>query len=182
MKKLLLVSALMCAILGVAASGGNASARLLVAGAGASPVSGHVVLNARASGPLVGTLSPVAPAVGFLRAPEVIPVFGPSNLTGTRDLSGTVTCIGLLPGQPAVAVSGDLDTPVVSQFGIFTNFTVLLSGFEPAGLGSIQVWINELLPFSHCGTDLFFAAGQELPEVVAVSRVVKGHFAINGIG
>lgn len=176
MKRFLLVGVLICAIVGVAGSAATASAPLLVTGAGASPVSGHVVLNARATGP--GTAQPfsVFPAVGFLRAPKVVPFFGPSNVSGAVDLSGTVTCIGVwLPG--AVSVSGTLDKPVSGA----NNFTVLLRGSSATGRGSIQVWALPQLPsFDPCGTLLFFIAGEELPEVRAASLVVQGHFTVVG--
>src|SRR5215217_3934815 len=103
MKKFLLVGALMCAMIGVAASAATASIPLRVTGAGASTTSGQVVVNARATGPTAGPFFPVAPAVGFLRAPDSY--FG--------NLSGRVTCMSVwLPGF-AVSVSGTLDTPLV---------------------------------------------------------------------
>lgn len=180
MKKFLLVSALMCVIVGTAASTAT-STPLLVSGAGASAVSGEVVLNARATGPGTPPLFPVYPAVGFLRAPAVVPYFGPSGVSGTVDLSGRVTCIGVWTGLRAVSVSGTLNTPIFAPGGIVHNFTVLLVGSSQAGRGSIQAWaLGQLSPFDPCGTLLFFSAGQELADVRANSLVSQGHFNIMG--
>src|SRR5215208_3342480 len=86
MKKLLLVSAVMCALVGVAASPAAARTSVFVAGTGASAVSGQVVVGAIATGPLVdGPFGAVAPAVGFVRTTN----------SSFGDLSGTVTCIGM---------------------------------------------------------------------------------------
>jgi hypothetical protein len=172
MKKFQLVSAITCAVVGIAASAATAGTPLMVTGAGSSSGYGHVVVNARATGPATGEFFPVAPAVGFLRAPEV-----PGFPDGTRDLSGKVTCIGLWPGVDAVAVSGNLGTPVVQNGLVYPNFTFLLWS-SATGRNAIQVWADRLLPFSPCGTDLFFSAGQEDPEVIALSRLLQGHFNI----
>jgi hypothetical protein len=173
MKKFLLVSGIACAVVGIAASAAAAGAPLMVTGAGAAAGYGHVVVNARATGPATGEFFPVAPAVGFLHAPKV-PEFPPG-----LDLSGKVTCIGLWPGMDAVAVSGNLETPLVQNGFVYPNFTFLLwSG--ATGRNAIQVWADRLLPFSPCGADLFFLDDQELPEVVASSRLLQGHFNIKG--
>lgn len=174
MKKFQLVSAITCVVVGIAASAATAGVPLMVTGAGASSGSGQVVVNARATGPATGEFFPVAPAVGFLRAPEV-----PGFPDGTHDLSGKVTCIGLWPGVHAVAVSGDLATPVVQNGVVYPNFTLLVWA-SATGRNAIQVWADRLLPSSSCGTDLFFSAGQEDPEVVALSRLLRGHFNIMG--
>ena len=60
MKKFLLVSALICAIAGVAAQVAMAGPRLLVTGAGASPVAAQVVLHAEATGPATAAGSPAS--------------------------------------------------------------------------------------------------------------------------
>ena len=131
MRKRLLLSALVCVIGGVATSVA-AAGNPVIAGAGFSAISGKLVLNARATEPIVGSGIPgVAPpsqdlsATGFLRAPAV-PVG-----TGTLDLSGSVTCIGVwLPGF-AVAVSGTLNKPLVNSFdgSPVPNFTLLIWRF-----------------------------------------------------
>jgi hypothetical protein len=133
MKKFLLVSAVMGAGHGVAASAAMARTPLLVTGAGASTTSGQVVVSARATGPTLGSLPSVAPATGFLRAPGVSPQI--STISGTVNLSGRVTCIGVRL-QDAVAVSGTLDTPIVSAGGfVWRNFTLLINNDPSMGRG-----------------------------------------------
>jgi hypothetical protein len=103
----------------------------------------------------------VFPAEGFLDARDLTPAFGVSG-----NLRGRVTCIGAPVGWHAVAISGP-------------NFTVLLRPSTNTGLGTIQVWGPGPF-FDDCGANLFFAAGQELPETLAASLVVRGHFMIMG--
>jgi hypothetical protein len=164
MKKLLLLSALMCVIVGVAAATATASRSLFVAGAGASSVSGQVVVGARATGPAVpGPFFPVAPAVGFVSA----------RGSSFGDLTGTVTCIGVAQGGRAAIVSGNLATPFVSGGFTYPNFSLLISA------GATAAWI-EILPdnlegLGPCGTSLFFAAG--IPSLPS-DTLLSGRFVI----
>jgi hypothetical protein len=114
--------------------------------------------------------------VGFLRAPAV-----PAFPTGTRDLSGTVTCIGVeTPFQ--IAVSGTLDTPLVADNVTFPDFTVLIN----TGVGSTPwIWIlPSIVPGpagGPCGVTLFFLAG--LPETYLLPgfHLTRGQLVITGI-
>jgi len=114
MKRSLLVSALVCAIFGLAAPLATATAHNpLVVGAGFSTVSGPFVVNARATEPIDSSNFENLSAVGFLRAPQAA-----NGRSGPRsNLSGTVTCMGFINGQ--VAVSGRLDTPLSSTASPF---------------------------------------------------------------
>lgn len=165
MKKLLLFGAVLCGGV-LATSSAKATPPLLVVGAGGSTVSGHVVVNARATGQATGEFIPVAPAVGSLRV----------RGSWLGDLSGSVTCIGLA-GPNAAIVSGNLDTPFVSGGFTLPNFSLIVVG----GHDVIRPWI-EILPDSlaglfPCGTSLFFSAGiPDLPNDV----VVNGQFLILG--
>jgi hypothetical protein len=143
-----------------------AAPSLLVTGAGASTTSGHVVVNARATGAAVGPFIPVAPATGSVRVRGSF--FG--------DLSGSVTCIGLA-GPNAAVVSGNLDTPFTSGGFTFANFSLLLITTN----AQLRSWIsfapNNLGAAFPCGTSLFFTFGvPNLPN----DFVVNGRFTILG--
>jgi hypothetical protein len=166
MKKFLLVSAIVCALVGTTASPAAARTSVFVTGAGASAVSGQVVVHAIATGPLVdGPFGAVAPAVGFVRTPG----------SSFDDLSGTVTCIGIAQGGRAAIVSGNLATPFVSGGFTYPNFSLIVSA------GATVPWI-EIFPdnldgdgLGPCGTSLFFSFFIPLlPE----DELVRGHFAI----
>jgi hypothetical protein len=175
MKKFLLLSALVCAIVGVAASAAL-GAPLLVTGAGFSAQSGQLVVNARGIGPTPQWSFESTPAVGFLRAPAV-----PAYPSGTLDLSGRVTCIaGWLPN--AVAVSGTLDTPLV--YGDFTtrNFSLLIQGSGRAP----WLWVTPSIlgpstGAGPCGMTLFFLAGLDLTYQLPEYHLRTGHILIAGI-
>jgi hypothetical protein len=157
------VGAVVCASF-FAASIANAAPSLLVTGAGASTSLGHVVVNARATGPATGA-PPVFPAVGFMRA---------SDLFG--DLRGSVTCIGLL-APSAVIVSGNLDTPFVAGGFAYPNFSLIMFLGGDVSSNWIRLFVDNLslLPNAPCGESLFFLAG--LPDL-ANDHVVKGNFQI----
>jgi hypothetical protein len=169
MKKFLLVSALMCAIVGVAASMAVAG-NPVVAGAGFSPNLGHIVLNARATEPMVGSGSQDLAATGFLRARNV-----PTS-TGSADLSGTVTCIGVwLPGF-AVAVSGTLNTPDRATFSLLIwrafgdkPWLAFFPGVPIPGPAA-----------GTCGIQLFFLAGLETTFELPAYHLTTGNLVING--
>jgi hypothetical protein len=164
MRRLLLLAAVVCGSL-VAAGTSNATPSLLVAGAGASTASGHVVINARAIGPATGS-PPVFPAVGFLRARNSR--FG--------DLSGSVTCIGLFTPS-AVIVSGHLDTPVVSGGFTFPDFSLIVFSGGNDSPDWIRLFVGDLssVPNAPCAESLFFLAG--LPDLPN-DHLVNGHFQI----
>lgn len=167
--KAFVVSIAMCAcVLGVAAPAG-ADPPLMVVGAGSSAISGHVVVNARATGPLSGG---VAPADGTFRAQR------PSG----EDLSGTVTCIGLLfPGR--AVVSGTLDTPVVSGGFTFPHFSLVVDDSGSGRDSWIGLFVTNLSAMGgleDCGTLLFFDAALTMPEALPFVLVRKGSFQILG--
>lgn len=165
MKKFLLVSAVMCALVGVAASPAAARTSVFVAGTGASAVSGQVVVGAIATGPLVdGPFGEVAPAVGFVRTAG-------SSFFG--DLSGTVTCIGIEQGGRAAIVSGNLATPYVSGGFTYANFSLIVSA--GATVPWIEIFPDNLDGLGPCGTSLFFAVG--IPSLPG-DALVRGQFAI----
>jgi hypothetical protein len=162
-----LVGAAICACL-LAPSVAKAAPSLLVTGAGASSVSGQVVVNARATGPAVGSFVPVAPATGFIQ------VRGSSY----GDLGGTVTCIGLA-GPNAAIVSGNLSTPVVSGGFTYPNFSLLVVSPNPQIRSWISFFPDNLSGLFPCGTSLFFTFGvPSLPN----DFVVNGRFTILGAG
>ena len=166
MQKFLLFSAFVCVTAGVAASVATAG-KPVIAGAGFSTNLGHIVLNARATEPMVGLGSQDLAATGFLRAPSV-PMFGSANL------SGTVTCIGVWLGS-AVAVSGTLNTP---DHATFSLLIWRFAGDRP--------WLAFLpgIPIPSpaagtCGIQLFFLGWEEtfaLPEY----HLSSGNLVING--
>jgi hypothetical protein len=165
------VAAVACgSVLALAAPAG-ADPPLMVNGAGSSAVSGHVVVNARATGPASGTGIPVWPAEGMLR------VRGSNG-----DLQGSVTCIGLLfPGR--AIVSGTLDTPVVSGGFTFPHFSLVVDE-NSAGPGSwIGLFVTDLAALGgtgQCGAPLFFSASLMMPEALPNVLVTKGDFQIHG--
>lgn len=166
MKKVLIGAAICVCLL--APSVAKAAPSLLVTGAGASSTSGHVVVNARATGPAVGSFVPVAPATGFVQ------VRGSSY----GDLGGSVTCIGVA-GPNAAIVSGNLSTPFVSGGFTYSNFSLLVVSPNP----QIRSWISfspdNLSALFPCGTSLFFTFGvPSLPN----DFVVNGRFTILGAG
>jgi hypothetical protein len=166
MKKVLVVGAI-CVFL-LAPSIAKAAPSLLVTGAGASSISGHVVVNARATGPAVGSFVPVAPATGFIQ------VRGSSY----GDLGGSVTCIGLA-GPNAAIVSGNLSTPFVSGGFTYPNFSLIVVSPNP----QIRSWINfgpnNLSTQFPCATSLFFTF--DIPSLPN-DFVVNGRFTILGAG
>jgi hypothetical protein len=154
-----------------AAASAGADQPLLVTGAGASATSGHVVVHARATGPATGTGIPVAPADGFLR----------TRGSSAGDLTGSVTCIGVLfPGR--AIVSGTLDTPVVSGGFTFPHFSLIV-GDGGEGDSWIALFVTNLAGLGgvdSCGTSLFFSAGLLEPETFPQLVVSRGDFQILG--
>src|SRR5438105_14766686 len=84
------------AMLAAAGSAPASAPFLQVNGAGYTSKAGHVVINARTTGPL-GELT--APATGFVKIAGSI--YG--------DLTGSVACVGTLGSGPSAAVSGTLN-------------------------------------------------------------------------
>ena len=166
------VTALACgSVLALAAPAG-ADPPLMVTGAGSSATSGHVVLNARATGASTGTGIPVWPAEGSIRAK--------GSFWG--DLRGSVTCIGLLfPGR--AIVSGTLDTPIVSGGFTFPNFSLIVDE-NSSGPGSwIALYVTNLSALGgpdECASSLFFDAALTMPEALPFVLVNKGDFQILG--
>lgn len=164
-----------CACVLVVAAPAGADPPLMVTGAGSSATSGHVAVNARATGPSAGTGIPVWPADGAIRVKGSF----------WSDLRGSVTCIGLLfPGR--AIVSGTLDTPVVSGSFTFPHFSLVV---DDSGSGR-NSWIGlfvanlDLLGGGpeECGASLFFSASLMLPEALPNLLVTKGGFHILGDG
>jgi hypothetical protein len=150
-------------VFGVSASAAAASV-LLVTGAGTSTTSGHIVVTARAVEPATGDPA-VSPAVGFFRDSDS--AFGA--------LSGAVACIGSL-NPNAIVVSGNLETPVVSEGFTYPSFSLLIGRATNGEPDWVRLFIDDLsLMPSDCGTSLFFAAG--VPDFSA-DALVTGHFAI----
>src|SRR5688572_24846251 len=159
----------------VVASPAGADPPLMVTGAGSSATSGHVVVNARATGPSAGTGIPVWPADGSIRTKGAF----------WGDLRGSVTCIGLLfPGR--AIVSGTLTTPIVSGGFAFPNFSLVVDE-SSSGPGSwIALFVTNLALLGggpqECGASLFFSASLMLPEALPNILVTKGDFHILGDG
>jgi hypothetical protein len=156
----------------VVASPAGAGPPLMVTGAGSSATSGHVVVNARATGPSAGTGIPVWPADGSIQAK--------GSFWG--DLRGSVTCIGLLfPGR--AIVSGTLATPIVSGGFAFPNFSLVVDE-NSSGPGSwIALYVTNLSAMGGlegCGTSLFFDAALTMPDALPFVLVNKGGFQILG--
>jgi hypothetical protein len=174
MKKLLLLSALMCAIVSVAASAA-ASAPLLVTGAGFSAQSGQIVVHARGIGSTPPGFFDINPAVGFLRASDVR-----GFASGILDLSGRVTCISVEAN--GVTVSGTLDTPLLAGDVTSPNFSLLI-----AGSGSTPwIWVTPSIlgpstGAGPCGATLWFLAGLETTYLLPEYHVTRGHIIIAGI-
>jgi hypothetical protein len=174
MKKFLLLNALMCAIICVAASAA-ASAPLLVKGAGFSAQSGHIVVHARGTRPTPQGFFETTPALGFLRAPDVR-----GFASGILDLSGRVTCISV--EASGVTVSGTLDTPLLVGDLTFPNFSLLI-----AGSGSTPwIWVTPtfLGPSTGagpCGATLWFLAGLETTFLLPEYHLTRGHISIAGV-
>jgi len=174
MKKFLLLSALMCAIICVAASAA-ASVPLLVTGAGFSAQSGQIIVHARGIGPTPQGFFETTPAVGFLRAPDVR-----GFESGSLDLSGRVTCISVEAN--GVAVSGNLDRPLFAGDVTLPNFTLLI-----AGSGSTPwIWVTPSIlgpstGAGPCGATLWFLAGLETTFLLPEYHLTRGHISIAGV-
>ena len=156
----------------VVVSPAGADPPLMVTGAGSSAASGHVVVHARTTGPATGAGIRVWPANGSILAR--------GSFWG--DISGSVSCIGLLfPGR--AIVSGTLDTPIVSGGFTFPHFSLVVDE-SGSGPGSwIGLFITDLAAVGgpeECGAPLFFSASLTLPEALPNILVTKGNFQILG--
>jgi hypothetical protein len=132
----------------------------IITGAGSTASGGFVELNARLLAPVSGL---TAPAAGSFR----------SSGTGFGDLTGTVTCVGMLNPTTA-AVSGVLDEPVTSGSFTYPNFVVTLELDSPIADALILVSIGGGIP-PDCGVPLFFMSP---PWYLVAEPLATGHFTI----